>query len=50
MSHVQHIIYNMHKMVHRSQGSKRLDSVWAEWVPNILPFRNLASGFRSLVK
>ena len=35
------------KGVHRTQESKRPNSVWAEWVPNTFPFHNLASKFRS---
>ena len=35
----------MHKGVHWLQESRRPDLVWVEWVPNIFPFRNLASGF-----
>ena len=42
---VQHIIHVMHKGVHWTQESRRPDYVWAEWVPNTFPFRNLASEF-----
>ena len=38
------------KKVHRSQESKRPDFDWADWVPNTIPFYNLASRFRSLDK
>ena len=48
-SHVQHIMHDMHNIVHWWQESRRPDFVWAEWVPNTFPFRNLASGFRFLV-
>ena len=48
-SHVQHIIHDMHKKVHWSQESRRLDFVWAKWEPNTFPFHNLASGFTFLV-
>ena len=34
MSHVQHIVYNMHKKVYQSQECRRSDFFWAEWVPN----------------
>ena len=43
VSHVQHIIHDMHKKVHWSQESRRPDSLWAEWVPNTFLFLNLAS-------
>ena len=41
--------YHSHhaKMVYWSLESRRLDSVWAEWVPNIFPFCNLTSEFSS---
>ena len=42
---VQHIIHVMHKGVHWTQESRRPDYVWAEWMPNTFPFRNLASEF-----
>ena len=42
ISHVQHIIHDMHNIIHWSQESRRLDFVWAEWVPNTFSFRNLA--------
>ena len=45
VSHVQHIIYDMHNIVHWSQESRRPDSIWAEWVPNTFPFRNLTLDF-----
>ena len=48
-SHVQHIMHDMHSIVHWSQESRRPNFVWAEWVPNTFPFRNLVSGFRFLV-
>ena len=48
-SHVQHIMHDMHSIVHWSQESRRPNFVWAEWVPNTVPFRNLVSGFRFLV-
>ena len=38
------------KVVHRSQESKRPDSIWTEWVPNTFPFHNLAFEFRFLDK
>ena len=44
-SHIQHIMHDMHSIVHWSQESRRPDLVWVEWVPNIFLFRNLASGF-----
>ena len=49
-SHVQHIVYDMHKKVHWSQESRRPYFVYAEWVPNTFLFYNLGSGFRSLAK
>ena len=49
-SHVQHIMHDMHNIVHWSQESRRPNFVWAEWVPNTLPFSSLASGFRFLVQ
>ena len=48
-SHVQHIMHDIHSIVHWSQESRRPDSVWVEWVTNTFPFRNLVSGFRFLV-
>ena len=50
VSHVQHIIHDMHKKVHWSQEFRRLDSVWVEWVPNTFSLRNLTFGFWSLDK
>ena len=44
--YVQHIIHIMQKRVYWSLESGRLDSVWAEWVPNTFSFRNLAPELR----
>ena len=38
----------MQKKVYWSLEFRRLDSVWAEWVPNTFPFRNLAPSLEFL--
>ena len=47
LSYVFNISFNiMQKKVYWSLESRRPDFVWAEWVPNTFPFRNLASELR----
>ena len=43
---VQHIFQHHAKMVYWALESRRPDSVWAEWVPNTFPIRNLALELR----